>query len=160
MLELKELATYAAQNRIRGRSYKRNSLLKPLDIILAELDRCPDTRNPNELEFARTSSKGQIEEHVRRVARGVHTEAIYHYVDIFFDDVLKKAHNGNANFLLQRERSLRSAYIVYMRQALAEIFVARGKAKDTADAQQALDNSVDDANPDEVDDANVDKASV
>ena len=38
MQELKELATYAAQNNIRGSTFKRNSLLKPLDIILQELN--------------------------------------------------------------------------------------------------------------------------
>ncbi|GCF10207.1 hypothetical protein [Dictyobacter arantiisoli] len=145
MRELKNLATYAAQHRIRGRSYKRNSLLKPLNIILDELDRCPDTRDENEIEFVKTSSKGLITDHVKRIARGVHTEDIYQYVDAFFDEVLEQAHAGNANFLLQRERSIRSAYVVYMRQALAEIFVARGQAKDADEAQQALDRPEADA---------------
>lgn len=141
MKELKKLAIHAARYRIRGRSYKRNSLLKPLDIILAELEHCPDTRNENEIEFAKTSSKGLISEHVKRVARGVHTEDIYQYVDIFFQDVLNQAHHENANKLLQRERSLRSAYIVYMREALAELFMAQGKAKSIDEAQQELDST-------------------
>ncbi|HLI09611.1 MAG TPA: hypothetical protein VKV40_23820 [Ktedonobacteraceae bacterium] len=123
MKELKKLAVYAARHRIRGRSYKRNSLLKPLDFILGEL-----TRYPTEVDFACDSSKGLIYDHVKRVARGVHEEAIYEYVDLFKQEVLGKALHGNVNKLSQRERSLRSAYLVYMREELAEIFIARGKA--------------------------------
>ena len=65
MQELKELAEYAAFNGIRGTSLKRNSLLKPLDIILQELDSCLDPDDPNELELVRTGTKGLIFEHLR-----------------------------------------------------------------------------------------------
>ncbi len=68
MQELKELAEYAATNNIRGTSLKRNSMLKPLDIILDELDRCPDPGDPNELELVRTGAKGLIFEHLERIA--------------------------------------------------------------------------------------------
>ena len=141
MKELRQLAEHAAHNRIRGRSYKRNSLLKPLDIILAELERCPDPTNSNERDFARDSSKGLIYDHVKRVSRGVYEEAIYRYVDLFFEGVLKDVHHESIPKLLQRERSLRSAYLVYMREALAAIFVKQGKAKSEADALQQMDVS-------------------
>lgn len=139
MLELKLLAIHAARTRVRGRSYKRNSLLKPLDFILDELDRCPDPQNLNEIEFAKTSSKGLIFEHVKRVAKGVHEQDIYTYVDLFFNGVLTEAHHGNVNRLLQRERSIRSAYLVYLREELANIFVSRGKASNTDSAMQTMD---------------------
>lgn len=141
MLELQKLAQYAAQHRIRGRSYKRNSLLKPLDFMLDELERCP-----NEVALARASSKGLIEDHVRRIARGVPQNVIYEYVDLFFSGVLDQAHQGNANKLLQRERSLRSAYLVYMREALAELFVKRGKASNAATAFQEMDQEDEEEN--------------
>ncbi|MBE3560977.1 MAG: hypothetical protein IMW89_17405 [Ktedonobacteraceae bacterium] len=141
MKELQALAAQAARHRIRGRSYKRNSLLKPLDFILAELERCPDQRDENELAFARTSSKGLIYDHVKRVAKGVHEEEIYRYVDLFFDGVLRQAHHNNINRLLQRERSLRSAYLVYMREELANLFVARGKAKSADEAFQEINQA-------------------
>jgi len=141
MIELKTLAIHAARHRIRGRSYKRNSLLKPLDFILDELDRCPDPQNENEIEFVKTSSKGLIFEHVKRVARGVHEQDIYDYVDLFFDRVLAEAHHHNVNKLLQRERSIRSAYLVYMREELAKIFVSKGKAGNTDDAMQTMDET-------------------
>jgi hypothetical protein len=139
MIELKMLAVHAARRRIRGRSFKRNSLLKPLDFILDDLDRCPDTQNPNEIEFVKTSSKGLIFEHVKRVAKGVHEQDIYDYVDLFFDGVLKEAHHSNVNRLLQRERSIRSAYLVYMREELAKILVSKGKAGNADEAMQAMD---------------------
>jgi hypothetical protein len=141
MIELKTLAIHAARHRIRGRSYKRNSLLKPLDFILDELDRCPDPQNENEIEFVRTSSKGLIFEHVKRVAKGVHEQDIYEYVDLFFNGVLKGAHHDNVNRLLQRERSIRSAYLVYMREELANIFVSKGKAGNVDDAMQTMDEA-------------------
>jgi len=135
---LKDLATYAAKHRIRGRSYKPNSLLKPLDIMLQWLERCPDTKDPNEFELVRTGTKGLILAHVRRVAKGVSEDAVYHYVDLFFDQVLNEAHHKNANKLLQRERLIRSAYLVYMRRTIADIFVAKGKAKSPDEATQVI----------------------
>lgn len=139
MQALKELAAYAAAHRIRGRSYKRNSLLKPLDIMLDQLDRCPDPDNIDEFDLVKTGSKGLILEHIKRVAKPVREDAIYQYVNIFFDDVFKGAHHGNTNRLLQRERLIRSAYLVYLREELAKVFVARGKAASAAQAMQDME---------------------
>lgn len=152
MQALQDLAIYAASHRIRGRSYKRNSMLKPLDIILNELDRCPNTRDPEEIKLICAGSKGLIYEHMQRVAKQVREDAVYEYVEMFFTHVLEQAHHNDANKLLQRERLLRSAYLVYMRQALAEIFIAHGKAKNSDEAMQAIhqaeaqDADEDDAN--------------
>ncbi len=146
MQELKELAEYAATNGIRGTSLKRNSLLKPLDIILQELDSCLDPDDPNELELVRTGTKGLIFEHLERIASAGYKPGrtkeskVYHYVDLFFDGVLGKANHGKVNRLLSRERLIRSAYLVYYRQALAEYFVARGKAKDIAEASSKIES--------------------
>jgi hypothetical protein len=147
MQELKELAEYTATNGIRGTSLKRNSLLKPLDIILQELDRCPNPDDPNELELVRTGTKGLIFEHLERIASADYKPGrtkeskVNHYVDLFFDEVLRKANHGKVNRLLSRERLIRSAYLVYYRQALAEYFVAKGKARDTAEASDKMDES-------------------
>jgi len=141
MEALKNLATYAASHRIRGRSYKRSSLLKPLDIILNELDRCPNTKSKDEIDLICAGSKGLILDHVKRVAKGVREDAVYQYVDHFFNEVLKEAHYNNANKLLQREQLIKSAYLVYMRQAIADIFIARGKAKNTDEAMQEIQKS-------------------
>lgn len=147
MQELKELAEYAATNGIRGSSLKRNSLLKPLDIILQELDRCPNPDDPNELELVRTGSKGLIFEHLERIAAANYKPGrtkegkVNHYVDLFFDEVLKKAFHSKVNRLLNREQLVRSAYLVYYRQALAEYFVAKGKARDLDEATSQLESA-------------------
>lgn len=147
MQELKELAEYAATNSIRGSSLKRNSLLKPLDIILQELDRCSDPQNPNELELVRTGTKGLIFEHLERIAGANYKPGrtkegkVSHYVDLFFYGVLEQAHHSKVNKLLARERLIRSAYLVYYRQALAEYFVAKGKARDLAEASSKIENT-------------------
>ncbi len=124
MQELQELATYAAQNTIRGTSYKRNSLLKPLDIIMQELDRCPAPGNLNELELIRAGTKEMIFDHLDRIAKTEYKpgrtkrDKVNHYVDHFFNEVLFKAHHGKVNRLLNRERLIRSAYLFYVRDAL------------------------------------------
>ncbi len=147
MQELKELAEYAANNSIRGTSLKRNSLLKPLDIILQELDSCPNPDDPNELELVKTGTKGLIFEHLERIASADYKPGrtkeskVNHYVDLFFDGVLKKANHGKITRLLSRERLIRSAYLVYYRQALAEYFVAKGKARNLAEATDKIEES-------------------
>lgn len=141
MKELKHLAEHAARKRIRGRTYKRSPLLKPLNIILEELERCPDPSDQNELDFARDSSKGLIFDTIKRISKGVYEEDIYEYVDIFFHEVFEGVHHGSVQKLLQRKRSLQSAYLVYMRKALADIFVEHGKARNAADALETMDRS-------------------
>ncbi len=147
MQELKVLAEYAATNSIRGTSLKRNSLLKPLDIILQELDSCLDPDDPNELELVRTGTKGMIFEHLERIASADYKPGrtkeskVNHFVDLFFDDVLGKANHGKVNRLLSRERLIKSAYLVYYRQALAEYFVAKGKARDLSEASDKIEES-------------------
>jgi len=126
MQELQAMAVYAAENRIKGNTFKRNSLLKPLDIILNELDRCPDPDNRNELELIRAGTKEMIFDHLERIAQSefkpgrTKQEKVGHYVDLFFDEVLKKAHHNNVNRLLGRERLIRSAYLFYLREALPQ----------------------------------------
>ncbi len=154
MQELQELAEYAVSSNIRGTSLKRNSILKPLDIILQELDRCPNTDDPNELELVRTGTKGLIFEHLERIAGANYKPGrtkeskVNHYVDLFFDDVLGKANHGKVNRLLSRERLIRSAYLVYYRQALAEYFVARGKARDIAEASDKIEENANEEDAD------------
>ncbi len=124
MEELKTVAVYAAQNAIRGTSFKRNSLLKPLDIILQELDRCPAPDDLNELELVRAGTKELIFDYLERIAPADYKpgrtkqEKVSHYIDLFFDGVLNKAHHGKVNRLLNRERLIRSAYLFYLREAL------------------------------------------
>ena len=45
------------------------------------------------------------------------------------------------NRLLTRERLIRSAYLVYYCQALAEYFVARGQAKTMAEAESKMERA-------------------
>jgi hypothetical protein len=154
MNPLQEVAIYAAQKRIRGKSYRRNSLLKPLDIILTELDRSPNIAAQDELELIYAGSKGLIYDHLKRIAKGVHEEEVYHYVDLFFQRVLEldncnrmytseelEALKQRVDELLQRERLIRSAYLVYMRQELANFFVQRGQAKSPEEAIQAMQSA-------------------
>src|SRR5438105_15715257 len=118
MQELRALATYAAQNNIRGTSFKRNSLLKPLDIIMQELDRCPAPDDLNELELIQAGMKELIFDHLERIAKTDYKpgrtkrDKVNHYVNLLFDEVLFTAHHGNAIMLLSLARLIRTAYLV------------------------------------------------
>ena len=162
MRELKDLAIYAAQNSIRGTSAKRNSLLKPFDIILDELEHYsnPATKEEqqNELALIQAGTKGLIFEHLERIAKTEFKPGrtkqgkVNQYVDSFFGELLAKAHHGNVNRLLAREKLLRSAYLVYYCEAWADVLEAKGKAKEAvavADAAEIeIDVEVEGDNPD------------
>ncbi len=158
-LPLQELAVFAQKSNIKGTSLKRNSLLKPLDIILQELDRCPNPDDKKELELIRAATKEFIFDHLERIAKDEYKigqtkqSKVNQYVDLFFDEVLEKAHHGKVNKLLSREKLLRAAYLFWVRQAWAEYFVAKGKARDIAratDEIQEMDEAVEDT-PSEAD---------
>ncbi|SRR5712692_6661008 len=150
-LPLQQLAAYAAHNSIKGSSFKRNSLLKPLDIILEELERCQNPDDKKELAVICAGTKELIFDHLARIAKEEYKPGqtkqskINQYVDIFFEDVLKRDYHGKVNKLLSREKLIRAAYLFWVRQAWAEIFVSKGKAKDIAQATDELQKPNEDA---------------
>lgn len=132
MKALREMARLAAENHIMGSSFKRNSLLKPLDIILDNLEREPGEEMR---DVVMNGSAEQIFEHIRRIAKSEYKpgkakqDIIKDYVSIFFDGVMSA--NGNSvNRVLQREKILRSAYLIYFREALPQ------KERQQADIEQ------------------------
>ena len=149
-LPLRQLARYAAQHAIKGTSFKRNSLLKPLDIILEQLDKCVNPDDHQELAEIQAAVKILIFEHIARIAKegykpgNTKRSKIDHYVDLFFRHVFLEEHRGNVNRLLAREKLLRAAYLFWVREAWAEIFVARGKAKDVGSASDQMEERIDD----------------
>ena len=122
MQQLQELASFAAVSRIQGRSFKRNALLKPLDMILVRVEREPKASADQDPHgFVRAACKEEIAEHIRRLGFLKSREkevAVHRYVDLFFDRVLGEAHRWDVNRLLEREDMLRSAYLVYFRAAI------------------------------------------
>ena len=134
MEALKQMATLAAEEHIRGRSFKRNSILKPLDIILEILEREPkeDVR-----DLVRCASERDFFDHIDRIADAQYKpgrgkqEQIRKYVNFFFDGLLTKVHGNDVNRLLQRGKLMRSAYLIYFRDALPE------RAKEQVDTEQA-----------------------
>lgn len=116
---LQTLAQFAAEKYIRGRSYNRSSILNPFVQMLEGLERFPGTEDR---EYLCAKLKDDISEHIRRASRyGLGPErrqAIYTYVDCFFSDILDKEHHGNPAALLDRERLLKPAYLLFFREAV------------------------------------------
>ncbi len=150
MEPLKQMAALAAEEHLKGRSFKRNSLLKPLDIILENLEREPkeDVR-----DLVRRASERDIFDHIDRITEAQYRpgpvkrerkqDQIRAYVDLFFDGILVKMHEGDVNRLLQRNKLIRSAYLTYYRDALPE------RMKDQADVEQAEEGRQQAADTDE-----------
>jgi|GEM_PF-1265988 CRISPR-associated protein Csc3 len=118
---VKRLAEFAAANYIWGRSSKRTSLLDPFARILEQLERFPD---PRDRDLLRASLKSDISRHIELASRyGVSAErkqAIYQYVDLFFDEVLQREHHDRVQNLLDRSRLLKGAYLLFLRDALPQ----------------------------------------
>jgi len=143
MEALKQMATLAADEHLKGRSFKRNSILKPLDIILENLEREPkeDVR-----DLVRRASERQIFDHIDaitepqykpgRAKREQKQEVIRTYVDLFFDGILIKVHSGDVNRLLTRSKLIRSAYLTYYRDAVPERTKEQVDAEQTEEAKQ------------------------
>lgn len=150
MEPLKRMAVLAAEEHLKGRSFKRNSILKPFDIILENLEREPkeDVR-----DLVRRASERDIFDHIDRITAAQYKpglekrerkqDQIRLYVDLFFDGILNKVHEGDVNLLLQRNKLLRSAYLTYYRDALPE------RTKEQVDAEQAEEASQQAADTDE-----------
>lgn len=146
---LREMAVLAWNGRLRAprqtwRSVvRRSNLLKPFELIIDQIERHPDM-NPDRL---RAAAAEEIFDYLERVTLEQYwsprrrLETIRAYVDLFFDELLAVEHRGDINRLLGRKRVLRSAYLMYVRQAIPE------KVAETADT--APDAVADDTGLDE-----------
>jgi CRISPR-associated protein Csc3 len=142
------MAILAAEEHLKGRSFKRNSILKPLDIILENLEREPkeDVR-----DLVRRASERDIFDHIDRITEAQYRpgiekrerkqDQIRAYVDLFFEGILEKMHEGDVNRLLQRNKLIRSAYLTYYRDALPERTKEQVDVEQTEEAQQQAADS-------------------
>lgn len=148
MEPLKQMAILAANERLKGRSFKRNSILKPLDIILENLEREP---KEDVWDLVRRASERQIFDHIDAITEAQYKpglvkrehkmDQICAYVDLFFDGVLTQIHDGDVNRLLQRNKLLRSAYLTYYRNALSEPAREQADSEQIEEVHQALQES-------------------
>ncbi|MGH2458315.1 MAG: hypothetical protein ACRDIY_05550, partial [Chloroflexota bacterium] len=118
---LDQMARVAAQNYLRGSSFKRSALLDPLDTALALTEQHPEAKDREDLRAALVTD---IFNHLERIADSDYKpgrtkrEAIKQYVDLYIDGLLAKDHQGDVNFLLNRARFIRSAYLFFLQEAL------------------------------------------
>lgn len=117
---LRELATLAAKEHIRGRSFKRSAILTPFTQMLEALERWP---KPEDRGYLRAMLKNEVSAHIERAASPYklspqRKQAVYTYVDRFFDLLLDQEHHGNPQHLLDRARLLRGAYLIFFREAV------------------------------------------
>jgi hypothetical protein len=138
---LRELATLAAREHVQGRSFKRSAILTPFTQMIEALERWP---KPEDRGYLRAMLKNEVSAHIERALPPPYkltprrTQAIYTYVDRFFDVLLNQEHHGNAQHLLERARLLKGAYLIFFREAVPP-------------RQQAAIDSAEDTPPEELD---------
>jgi hypothetical protein len=93
----------------------------------------------------RAGTKQLIFDHLERIAKDeehapgkTKMSKVEEYVDLFFDGVLGQLHDDDVNALLDREKFLRAAYLYWVRQTIARMFVSKGLAKDIGQATDEL----------------------
>jgi hypothetical protein len=119
--ELRRLAELGWQHKLKGTTFKKNSLLFPVSEIfykLRQLDGVVD------VETVKAAAKQEIFDHLDRIAEEKYKpgrtklEAINVFVDGWFDTVLGQIYGNNPRKLLSDEKLLRSAYHFYIREQI------------------------------------------
>lgn len=122
MQALRTLAEMAWRDHIVGRDItKRNSLIKPFDMLLDGLDAKSEAFG---LDTLRAQLTEDIFRHLEAIASEEYKpgrtkrEKVKAYVDAFFDGVLSGAYRGNVQKLLNDLKPLRAAYLFYVREQI------------------------------------------
>ena len=121
MKALQTLAETAWRDHIIGSSLKRNSLLKPFDMMLDALEAKSEAFG---LDTVKAQLVEQIFQHMEAIASDEYKpgrtkrEKVKIYVDLFFDGVLAGPYHGNVQKLLADVKPLRSAYLFYVREQI------------------------------------------
>lgn len=121
MRALETLAEAAWRDHIIGSSLKRNSLLKPFDMMLDGLEAKSEAFG---LDTLRAQVVEEIFRHLEAIAAEEYKpgrtkrEKVKAYVDAFFDSVLNVVYRGNVQKLLADTKPLRSAYLFYIREQI------------------------------------------
>jgi len=145
MEQLQQLAQHGWMYHIRGSSLKRNALLKPLDMMMEQLEKEPKP------ELRATVHAALVEDifaHLERTARPgfkpgrTKHNAVEQYVALFLDGVLADAHHGDVNRLLGRAKLLRSAYLFYIRECIPIPQQEQALREDEPDGEPTEDERV------------------
>jgi CRISPR-associated protein Csc3 len=118
--QLQQLAAIAWQHGLRRPgAFTKNSLMTPLDEVLAKLALLGDELN---LAVVRAAAAEDLFEHIKRMRKaqnlgaGKRTDAACRsFVDLFFDEVFLQTYQGKLARLLSHEKMLRSAFHAYVR---------------------------------------------
>jgi CRISPR-associated protein Csc3 len=118
---LKEMASIAWNNQIKGSSLKRNSLLVPIAILFDQIRRQQPILDS---EALRAASIEKIFDHLDRISekgRGqkarAATEAITNH---FFHTLLQENYRDKTHHLIRDEKDIKSAYLFYLRSHIGK----------------------------------------
>lgn len=133
---LKAMAQLAAEETIRGNSFKRNSLLDPVSLAF---DRLRRKSMPLDLDSVQAATSQAIFNRLERLADVQYKpgarkhERVSQFVTIFYE-LLMNNYAGNLARFLSDEKALKEAYLFYLNAALQarrEARAAKGEPDDT-----------------------------
>lgn len=115
-----KLGELAGKSYIKGKTFKRNSLLKPIDIIFDLLERKSEYLD---LETVFATATQQIFDHIKRISPDnkqpgeTKYQKIEEFVATFKEDLLEDVYQGKINDLIADQKIIKSAYLFYYRKA-------------------------------------------
>jgi len=119
---LRKLAKIAWQGGLKGKTLEKNSLMVALDHVFDKL-----THRSEHLDLGtlRAATVEDIFEYLNRIREAKYKpgeqawQAVTHFVDTFYDELLGQVYRGNINRLLADEKVIRSAYLFFMREQIS-----------------------------------------
>ncbi len=121
---LQQSAEIAWSNRIIGRSLERSSLLYGYDELLRKFIQLQGSKTLD-LETVKAAATQEIFDHLERLAKQKgyvigrkKREACIQFVSVWFDDILPNVYEDNMRKLISDEKTLRSAYLFYIRNLI------------------------------------------
>lgn len=117
---IEKLGELAGDSYIKGKTFKRNSLLKPLDIIFDLLERRSEYLD---LETVFATAVQQIFDHIKRISPEdrkpdeTKYQKIEDFVDVFAEELLEDVYENKVTQLISDQKIIKSAYLFYYRKA-------------------------------------------
>jgi CRISPR-associated protein Csc3 len=142
--QLQRLAEIAWRGGLRGQSLEKNSLLAPLNEVLAKVGVQSPELGPAVLQAAAAQDLYDHIDRIRKMSGRPYSrvrlsEASQEFVRVFFDEVFAKIYGSKPPRLLAHEKLIRSAFHFYIRQQIPRKVATADEATVEADAAYETD---------------------
>lgn len=118
---IKKMASLAWEAKIKGKTFERNSLLQPINLIFDQI------RKPSQVldtETIKASTAQKIFDYLERISdfeigKTKH-QKVSDFTELFFTDLLNKVYKNRLPLLISDEKNLKAAYLFYLRNTMSK----------------------------------------